>query len=300
LPELTRRIAAALTPLAVVYEIILVNDGSVDESWVVIQNLASAHPQVVGINLSRNFGQQAAVKAGLTYATGDKIVQMDADLEDYPEHIPLMLDAMALGIDVVYTTLGRGRQRRSSGIFHRLAGSIIRSKLPETIGTLRLFSRKFADALLQFSERRPVWGPLMHGMGFRHTVVDLPEHAERQASGYTALKRIRLALDFLVANTAIPFMLVFLASLVLFVGTFIYSAVILVQYLFFQSTAPSGVALIVFVTLVLFGFNFFFISIIGLYINRILQEVLGRPVFVVDQVINSRRFVLTDKGVGNA
>ncbi len=285
LEELTRRIATTLDSLDIDYEVVLANDGSRDDSWVVIQRLSAVQPRILALNLSRNFGQHAAIKAALTYASGQQMVLMDADLEDHPENIPRLLDAMTPGIDAVYTTVGEARQRISSGLFHRMSNSILRSSVPETVGTFRLFSRKFADAMLQHPERRPVWGPIMHGMGFSHSVVHLHDRIERSTSSYTFLKRARLGLDFLVANTAIPFAVIFLTSLLLFAGTFLYAAVIIIQALFFQSGAPSGVALITFLILVLFGFNFLFMSIIGIYINRLMVEVLQRPVFIVDNVI---------------
>ena len=107
---------------------------------------------------------------------------------------------------------------------------------------MRLFSRKFADALINFPERRPVWGPIMHSLGFRHVTVNLPETGARRTSTYNLSKRIRLALDSLIVNTSVPFTLIFYAAAALFIASFLYAAAILIQYLFMGATAPSGVS----------------------------------------------------------
>src|SRR5690606_31538153 len=110
--------------------------------------------------------------------------------------------------------------------------SFTRAEVPAGVGTMRLFSRKFADALLKFPERRPVWGPIMHALGFRNVTVTLPDTESRKSSSYSFSKRARLAMDFLIANTSIPFTLISYLSGFLFLASAIYAAVILVQYLF--------------------------------------------------------------------
>jgi glycosyltransferase involved in cell wall biosynthesis len=275
-------------------EIILLNDGSRDASWVTIEKLCQTNPGVIGVNFARNFGQHAGIKAGLYYATGDQIVLMDADLEDLPEHVPLLLDAMKPDLDCVYTVTGTERIRLTSVLFHRLTGIFTRSEVAAGVGTMRLFTRKFAKALLTFPERRPVWGPIMHALGFRHATIRLPRTEKRKVSTYNFMKRLHLAMDFLIANTSIPFTLILFTSITLFASSLIYAAVILIEYSFNGSQAPSGVTLTVFLMVVLFAFNFLFLAIMGLYIHRVMIESLGRPLFVVSDVLNSEVRVLTD------
>lgn len=287
--ELIFRLHAALTGRVASLQIILINDGSKDASWAVIEKICAQSPNVVGVNFARNFGQHAGISAGLRFATGDYLVLIDADLEDLPENVPLMLEALTPDIDCVYTTVGQGRLRTTSRLFHRVTASLTRSEIPAGVGTMRLFSRKFADALLRFPERRPVWGPIMHALGFRHVTVRLPEVHGRNNSTYSFTKRVRLAMDFLIANTSIPFTLLAYLSGILFAATLIYAGAILVQYLVMGSSVPSGITLIAFLLLVLFSFNFMFLAIMGLYVHRILIETLGRPVFVVSDTVNSDR-----------
>lgn len=295
LEELVRRLNETLAGLEGGFEIILINDGSRDNSWSLIQSLCVRHSHVVGLNFARNFGQHAGIKAGLHYARGEKVVLMDADLEDEPESLPKMLEAMTEGIDVVYTIVGEQRRRFTSSLFHALTAKFTQSEVAEGVGTLRLFSRRFADALLRYTERRPVWGPIMHALGFRQATIRLPDTGPRRQSGYSFVKRARLAMDVLVANTSVPFSLIFGVALTLFAVSFGYAAVVLAQYLFFGSSAPVGVTLIVFLVLILFAFNFLFLATIGLYVHRVMLESLGRPLFVVANAMNARHLILTDK-----
>lgn len=295
LAELVRRIDAALEGRGLAHEIILVNDGSRDGSWPLIGELCRARTHVVGVNFTRNFGQHAGIKAGLAYARGGKIVLMDADLEDEPERIPAMLEAMTDDVDCVYTVVGANRRRWTSQVFHAFAGRFTRSEAPAGVGTMRLFSRRFRDALMKFPERRPVWGPIMHALGFRHKVISLPDTGPRSRSSYNLAKRARLAMDFMIANTSAPFSVIFFVAFALFAISIGYALVILAQYLFFDATAPSGVALIAFLIAVLFGFNFLFLAVMGLYVHRVMVETLGRPVFVVSEALNAARDILTDR-----
>lgn len=295
LDELIRRINSSLAPRQMAYEVLLINDGSKDESWPIIRNICASHPNIVAINFARNFGQMAGIRAGLSYARGELLVLMDADLEDRPEHIPLLLDALKPELDAVFTAVNLDRQRKTSRLFHWLADRMMDSETLKGIGTFRLFTRKFANALLRFTERRPVWGPLMHGLGFRHAVVQLPDGDPRGNSGYSRKKRAQLALDFVVANTSLPFFIIFLFALFLFVATIAYAGVIVIRSLFFDEYTPSGLSLLAFLIVSMFGCNFLFISVIGLYMNRLMIESLNRPLFVVSDVVNADYEILTDK-----
>src|SRR5207302_11105412 len=132
------------------FEVILVDDGSPDRSWEVIQDLASRDAEIVGFRLSRNFGQHAAIAAGFERAAGDITVLMDADLQDEPEHLPALLDKLDDGADVVYTVnLGEehaGFRGATSMLFHYSFSQLTSFDVPQSIGTYRVFTRAFREA----------------------------------------------------------------------------------------------------------------------------------------------------------
>src|SRR5258708_1840214 len=146
LPELAERVRAALEPDYADFEVLLIDDGSKDKSWQVIEQLASGDSRIKGVRLSRNFGQHPAIAAGFDRASGDAIVLMDADLEDRPENLPKLLGTLSPDADIVYTIKsGEGGSiatRISSALFHLVFSRITEATVPANIGTLRVFNRK--------------------------------------------------------------------------------------------------------------------------------------------------------------
>lgn len=287
LQELASRVSAALVPRAPNYELILVDDGSRDASWTVIRTIAAANPRVRGIRLSRNFGQHPAISAGFSAARGERVVLMDADLEDRPETLPFLIDKLDEGADIVYTTFStNARQRLTSRLFHAFFSSAVRANVPQNVGTLRAFSRRVCDAALSYREYNVIYGPLMFFMGFDSVVIHVNRDvlAERRSS-YNFMRRLRLAQASLISYSNLPNNL-FLAIGAAVLGLIgLYVAVIIVQYLFWPSQVPEGLVLLSLLSLAGMAINLLAFGVLGTYVYRVYQETLQRPRYHVRDVV---------------
>jgi dolichol-phosphate mannosyltransferase len=291
LDELVRRLVATLQSDGRQFEIVLVDDGSPDSSWEKIRELKDSHPEVVGLRLSRNFGQHPAIAAGLERARGEFTVLMDADLQDEPEHIPLLLSALADGSDVVYTVAnddgGSTSSRVSSTLFHYSFSRVAEVDVPKGIGTYRAFNRKFRAALLSYPERKPLYGPLMLYMGFKATFVPVRRaRRPRGSSTYSFAKRLGLAADTLVSYTNVPHRVLMLFGSLLAAASALYLAVLVVDYVVEGPQVASGFTLLVGITVLLMGSVLLSIGIVGSYVFRVFQEVLARPRYLLSEVID--------------
>lgn len=293
LDELARRLVEVLGSLGRSFEILFVDDGSTDSSWQVIEKLTARYPEVVGLRLSRNFGQHSAIAAGFERASGDVTVLMDADLQDAPEELPRLLDELDAGADVVYTTIvgesGSGRLRPTSALFHFSFARAANVAVPPSIGTYRAFNRAFREALMSYPERRALYGPLMLYIGFKTAFVPV-RRRERPGGGssYGFAKRMSLAIDTLVSYTNVPLrLLVMLGSAITLLST-VYLVVLVVDYLVRGSEFANGVTLLLGITLLFMGTVLASLGVLGTYVFRIFQEVLGRPRYLISERADSR------------
>jgi len=268
LPQLHRRLTAACVEVAGDdYEIVLVNDGSRDDTWRVISGLAATDPHIRGVDLSRNFGHQAALTAGLTLCSGGRIFIIDADLQDPPELLKPMMDAMdEQGADVVY-----GKRRSRAGethskkltatIFYRLLGQLIDFEIPTDAGDFRLMTRRVLEALLSMPESHRFIRGMVSWIGFRQ----IPLEYDRQSrfageTGYTFAKMINFALDAITAFSARPLRLGLYAGMGLVALSWIGILYSLVSWMFF-STAPGWTSLII-VVMFMGGAQIFMLAMI--------------------------------------
>jgi dolichol-phosphate mannosyltransferase len=292
LRELHRRLVAILDGLASDFELILVDDGSPDGAWEVIAELARQGPRVKGIRLSRNFGQHPAICAGFEHASGDLIVLMDADLQDRPEDIPLLLQQLKDDFDVVYT-VKEGLQeppltRFTSRIYHAAIARITGVAVPRNIGTFRLFTRRMLRALLDCPERNVLYGPLMFHVGFRWAVVPVPHHGRPDGGrgSYSFRKRLALAVNSLISYTDFPHRaLVYFGGLTLACSV-LYSVALVVRYLLASGPLVPGLTLLALLITMSLGAMMIGLGIIGMYVFRVYQEVLRRPRYVKARTVN--------------
>jgi glycosyltransferase involved in cell wall biosynthesis len=292
LDELVRRLMETLSSAGRKFEIILIDDGSPDGSWPKIRDLGNRHPEVVGLRLSRNFGQHPAIAAGLERSRGDVTVLMDADLQDEPEQLPLLLSRLDEGSDIAYTVNvdeeGAGRSRLTSALFHYSFSRVTQIDVPKSIGTYRAFNRKFRDALLAYPERRPLYGPLMLYMGFTAAFVPVSRRPRTFGkSSYTFFKRIALATETLVSYTNVPHRILVAFGSTLVAASATYLVVLVVDYLIRGPVLATGVTLLLGVTLFLMGAVLTSIGIVGSYVFRVFQEVLGRPRYLLAEIVDA-------------
>ncbi len=286
LRELHRRLTAVLVALELDYELVLVDDRSSDDSWSVLRVLAAEDPRVRVLRLARNFGQGAALTAGMARATGDWILLMDCDLQDRPEDIHLLLEA-ADGKDVVFTRrLNRNEslfRRASAKAYFRFRNAVLGIDSERELGSLILVSRKVADAFVGLPERDRQHALLLWWLGFDRAVVDV-EHAPRFAgrSAYTFAKLISVALQGIFFQSSRLLQWIVYVGILVATGGFIFALVTVIRY--FTSSRPiAGWTSVVFTELVLGGAILVSLGVAALYIGRIFEQTKERPLYVVDE-----------------
>lgn len=270
------------------YELVFVDDGSRDDSYEKLVRIAERDECVKVVKLSRNFGHQVAVTAGLDSARGDAVVIIDADLQDPPEVIPRFLEKWGEGYDVVYGV----REKRegetafkllTASLFYRVLKRLTNIDIPVDVGDFRLMSRKVVDKFLQLRERDRFIRGLVSWIGFRQTGV-LYKRDKRFAgeTKYPLGKMIKFALDGITSFSSAPLKLAtwlgyLSSSLAIF-----YTVVVVIEK--FMGITVPGFASIMVGMLFLGGVQLICVGIIGEYIGRIYTETKGRPIYVLDEI----------------
>ena len=281
--EFHARVCAALEGL--LFELVLVDDGSSDRTPLILDELAEGDPRVRVVYLSRNFGHQTALTAGLDHARGDAVVMLDADLQDPPELIPVMLDHWRAGCDVVYAVReqreGESRFKLSTARwFYRLFDKLAQVELQHNSGDYRLLDRRALDALLSMRERNRFLRGMTVWVGYRQAAV--PYRRDPRYAGetkYTFGKMLRFSLDAISSFSHRPLQLATLLGFAISTLAFIAIPVVVVLRLL-GSYLPGFSALTILV-LLLGGIELIAIGIIGEYVGRIYDEVKGRPLYLV-------------------
>ncbi len=286
LPELLPRTRRVLDALSGAWEVIVVDDGSTDATWAALEAAAADDARVRGIRLSRNFGHQVALTAGLSAATGDLVITMDGDLQHPPETIPSLVAKANDGFDVVYGVRSRSDSEgwykiRSAGLFYRAVNALSSLDLPVGAADFRLMSRRVVNALLVMPERHRFLRGMTRWVGFPQATVEYDRDARfRGQTKYTYRAMIRLAIDAIVGFSAFPLRLASLLGMLLaLLGGLYFVYVIGVRL--FSDSAVQGWTSVVGVVLVLGGVQLACIGIIGQYLGRMYDELKNRPLFVV-------------------
>ena len=290
IPELHRRLTgAARTAVGDDYEIVLVNDGSRDASWSAMARLAATDPRVVGVNLSRNHGHQLALTAGLDLCRGETILIIDADLQDPPELLSPMLEAMReQDADVVYGVRRSRRgetafKRATAHGFYRLLSRATEIDIPLDAGDFRLMSRRALDALLAMPEQSRFIRGMVAWIGFRQ--VPFAYDREERFAGTTKYplgKMLRFAFDALTGFSSAPLKLASHAGLLLSLGSLLLLAYI--AYAFIAGRSIQGWTSLMLVVVVLGAVQMFVLALMGEYIGRLYNEVKGRPLYIVQEI----------------
>lgn len=290
IPTLFERLYATLETLNCEYEIVVVNDGSTDQTLPLLKQIAQRHPQLKIVNFVRNFGQHAAFAAGLEHVSGERVVWMDADLQDLPEMIPPLLDKHREGYPIVYAIRQERKdswlRRMGSRYFFRLFNWLTQQNLPANMSTFRVMSRQVVTEFLRLKERNRISAGLIGWLGFPYGTVQV-EHAERHAgeSKYTMLKLMRLVFDSIAGYSYIPLRFTTYAGGGISFFAFLYVLFTIYRKLRYGFVVP-GYATTIVCVLMLGGLQLMLMGVLGEYIGRILTEVQARPLFVVSDRIN--------------
>lgn len=288
LPALHERLTATLAALTSDYEIVLVDDRSRDGAWEVLGELARADRHLRVVRLSRNFGQHAAITAGLTRSRGDWTVVMDCDLQEPPEEIARLYAKAREGYEIVRAA----REGRQHSAFRRMSATLYRRMLSEREGgeiefsTLSIISRKVVDAFLQLRDRDREYQLVLDWLGFSQATISF-EHAEREGdspSAYGLRELVRVALDGMFFRTTVLLRWIVLLGLVVAaLGGLLGLYAIYSRYV---EDTPPGYTSIVVLLVLLSGFIIISLGVVGMYVGRIFDQVKGRPLFVVDEQID--------------
>ncbi len=290
IPELLRRTLAVLDSLdGGPHELVLVDDGSSDDTLPMLEEAANRDLRIVVVSLSRNFGHQAAITAGLAHTTGDATVVLDGDLQDPPEAIPALVQEFNKGYDVVYVQRTKRKEsfylRFCYWLFYRMIYWLSDLRLPVDSGDFGLMSRRVVQLLMQFPEHHRYLRGLRSWVGFRQIGIPI-ERFERAAgrSKYSAFRLLKLASDGLLAFSVVPIRAAGLIGATGMMLTMLFAAYSVVARLLLHQSPKGFTALTLLITF-LAGVNLLFLGIIGEYVGRIYEEAKARPLYIVGKLI---------------
>jgi len=273
-------------------ELIFVNDGSKNDSFLILKKIPKQFSFVKIINLSRNFGQHIALTAGYEMSIGAHIGMLNVDMQEHPKEIIKYLDLFKEDNDIDFI-LGLRKYRHDSFfkkvtslLFNQLMNKLTGDKTPLNASTLRMMNRKFLNAYLSLNEKSRYLPGLENWLGFKHGYVDI-EHVDRKKgkSSYNFFSRIKMATNAILSFSDIPLRFVVSVGFLISVVGFLMIFFLFIQKLFFVEMQPgytSTISIIVF----LGGFQILVIGLSSLYIGRILKEVQNRPLYIIKDKIN--------------
>ncbi len=280
------RLHKVMTQFSSSFEFLFVNDGSKDKSLDLIKELSSQHDYIKYIDFSRNFGHQIAVTAGLDQAVGNRIVIIDADLQDPPELILDMAKKMDEGFEVVFAKRKNRKGENwfkllTASLFYRILRAITSIDIPLNTGDFRMIDRKIVEVLKQMPEQNKFLRGQISWIGFRQNYVEY-DRDERHAgeTGYPLKKMLRFALDGITAFSDAPLKFVFTLGVVVFVLAFFMIIYTLYSWLFLDSTVQGWSSIMVSI-LFIGAVQMIGIGIIGEYLSRMGNNVKDRPLYII-------------------
>ncbi|MFN8208317.1 MAG: glycosyltransferase family 2 protein [Bacteroidales bacterium] len=283
--QLVKEVCAVLEGTKTSWELILVDDGSTDQSFEMIRQLHAENSAIRGYSLSRNFGHQVALLAGLEKAKGEVIITMDADLQHPPSVIPELIEKYNEGFQLVNTRrIDKGDigwfKKGTSRFFYRFINSMAEVHIAEASSDFRLMNRRVLDAFLQFRERARFTRGLVSWMGFRQTFVNYEAPARFAGkSKYTLRKMLYFALDGITSFSTKPLRISGYVGVLVFISGLLYSIYALVQFAHGR-TVPGWTSLLITV-LIIGGIQLLALGILGEYMARIFNEAKARPIYFI-------------------
>ena len=295
LTELLRRALDTCRGLDLEFELIFVDDGSRDSSRQLLQEAAASESEVVAVLLNRNYGQHAAIFAGMERSRGDILVTLDADLQNPPEEIPKLVRAVESGIDVVGTV----RRNRQDSFFRRKASLFVNKMVRKSTGVmmhdygcmLRAYRRPIVDAMLLCGEHSTFIPVLANSFAATTTEIEVEHHSrEHGDSKYSLFKLIALQFDLLTSMSTFPLrMLSFLGIVISFFGLGFGVLLGILRLYYGPEWAEGGVFTLFAALFVFIGFQFMGMGLLGEYLGRVYQDVRARPRYFVEKVVGESR-----------
>jgi dolichol-phosphate mannosyltransferase len=303
LPEFYKRIKKIIDCMESKYsfKVFLIDDGSRDQSWKMIQKISQYDECFCGIRLSRNFGHQAALSAGYGLASGDALISIDSDLQDPPEVIPELIQRWEEGNRVVLA-VRRKREGETklklwtAKIYYKVISKLSETEALESSGDFRLLDRVAVDALKKITETHRYIRGLVGWLGFKRCVVEY-DRSPRFAgtTKYSMIKMIRLAMDGIISLSFWPLRVAYISAIVLMVPFLLYLVYNLVLHLFFNVAMVPGWSSLILAVILFGAFNLFMLGVLGEYTGRIYTEVKKRPIFLVEEYCGSAVLSASDR-----
>ncbi len=275
-------------PLNITYEIILVNDGSIDNSENEIQNICKNNNTVKCISLSRNFGQQVAASAGINYSSGEYIIIMDGDFQNPPSEIPLLYNKIREGYDIIYCSSkirNNLRDRITSEIFWFILVKLLKVKIIKNQLMMKIMTRKFVNEFNRYNEINRTISGIVNDIGLKYDIVEI-KTSKRLAgkSNYTFFKRFNLMIDVIISLSNAPLNFLIYLGLLIFILTCCTSVFYFFRYLFYDIV--PGFTSMVLLTLFFGSVIILMLGLIGRYLSNIYSEIRRRPLYIIQKEYN--------------
>jgi glycosyltransferase involved in cell wall biosynthesis len=291
--ELVTEIQRAMANMDCAYEIVLVDDGSPDNSWDQMVKISAQYPEVISLRLSRNFGQHPAIIAGLTQAKGEWIVIIDCDLQDQPNEIIRLYNKALEGYDIVFTQ----RANRKDGFFKKLFSRLFTLtfkyladiSVNNTLTNFGIYNRKTITAVLNIGDYIKSFPLFVYFTGFKSTMIFV-EHRNRASgkSSYTYAKLISLAFNIIIAYSNKPLKIFVKFGMLTAAFSFIWGLIYLIQY-FNGTIKVSGYASIIISIWFLSGVTITVIGIVGIYVGKVFEQTKNRPAYIIDKIFSVKK-----------
>ena len=295
LPAFHARLCRVMAELPDPFELVCVNDGSTDATLDILLRLRASDPRVAVLNLSRNFGKEAALTAGLDHARGDAVIVIDADLQDPPELIGAMVARWREGFDVVYAQRRQRDgdpffKRSTARAFYKVMGRLggVRLQLPRDVGDFRLMSRRATDAVLQLREHHRFMKGIFAWIGYPSVAVPY-DRAARAAglSSWSYWKLWNLALEGITSFSTAPLRLATYVGLLVALVALGYGTVLIANTIIYGVQVP-GYPSLMSVVLFMGGLQMTTLGILGEYVGRVFNETKRRPLYLIERALPSR------------
>jgi polyisoprenyl-phosphate glycosyltransferase len=302
LVELIQRLSASISLITEEFEIVLVDDGSANDAWSTISEIARGNPRVRGYQLARNFGQHVAITAGLDYANGNWVVVMDADLQDRPEVIPELYAKAQQGYDVVFVNREQRPEsfayRMIAASFYLILNALSGQSYDRLQGNFSIVSAKAVRAFRLLREPGRFYGGMLRWVGFKHGNINA-SHAAPDAgrTSYSFLKRLRLALGIIVSFSTRLLYVSIVMGLIMAVASFVMAGFIVMDKILYPEYPLQGWPSLMTAIFFTAGVTNVAIGLTGIYVGQILQQTRGRPLYVVAATTSPAKMPMDQLGV---
>ena len=276
------------------YEFIAIDDGSTDKTYEVLKKVSKHKHNLTIIKLSRNFGKDIALSAGLDYVNADAAIPLDADLQDCPSIIPEMIKHWQNGFKVVIAERSNRQdpffKKITSNLFYQLANKVMYINMPKHVGDYRLIDRDVVEEIKKMKEKNRFMRVIFSWVGYKSFTIkfDRPKRSNGH-SKFNYSKLTKYALDGIFSFSTFPIRLITYCGIIVSFFSFLYGCFIIINKVFYNQGVP-GYASMMSIILFLGGLNFIFIGIIGEYIGRIFLEVKNRPLYIAEEIIKPSKY----------